>query len=299
MIKRPIKGVAVDDLSEIQLPCYGSPKIDGFRCILGEQPLTSRLAPFRNPYLNSEFKGLVKEPLLDGELVVGDKRGKGVLQRTSSGVTNGQGRPDFTLWVFDTPQLGYGYRDRLTLARQIVRDLDHPRIKLLKQRLITDRDELQAFLDRCLELEYEGIITRSLHGPYKEGKSTLREQFLLKVKPFETAEGRIKGWYEERKNTNEAKRDSIGKLKRSSSQAGKVGKDRLGGFILEDCKTKVEVRCGGGFTERQRIELWKIRETLRDELVTYKKQKMGEKDKPRHPNFGDFVHFRPEWDFTE
>ena len=110
-IKRPMKGAAVDDLSQIQVPCFMSPKIDGFRCVLGKQPLTSRLAPFRNPYLNRELSGLLPEPLLDGELVVGDKRGHGVLQRTSSGLTNGEGKPDFTYWVFDTPQLGYGFED--------------------------------------------------------------------------------------------------------------------------------------------------------------------------------------------
>ena len=141
-------------------------------------------------------------------------------------------------------------------------------------------------------------MIRSLHGPYKEGKSTLREGYLLKIKPFDTAEGRIKGWFEERENRNEAKRDAIGKLKRSSAKDGKRGKGRLGGFILTDVESGVEVRVGGGFTEKQRIELWRIKETLSGVLVRYKKQRMGEKDKPRHPNFVDFVDFRPEWDFT-
>lgn len=298
-IRRPMKGVAVDDLSQIQVPCLMSPKIDGFRCLLGKQPLTSRLAPFRNPYLNRELSGLLPEPLLDGELVVGDKRGHGVLQRTSSGLTNGAGEPDFTFWVFDTPQLGYGFEDRLRLARQIVRDLDHARIRLLKHRVAYTLGDVEAFLERCLEREYEGIITRALNGPYKEGKATLREQWMLKVKPFEDAEGRVVSWYEEQENTNEAKREVTGKLKRSSAKAGKVNKGTLGGLVLEDCTTGVEVRVGGGFTKEQRTELWKIRDQLKGKLVRYKKQKMGEKDKPRHPNFVEFVDFRPDWDMTD
>ena len=64
-------------------------------------------------------------------------------------------------------------------------------------------------------------------------------------------------------------------------------------------RSAVEVRVGGGFTKEQRIELWKIKEQLSGKLVKYKKQKMGEKDKPRHPNFVEFLDFRPEWDFTE
>jgi DNA ligase-1 len=305
MIKRPMKGVALDDLSQVQLPCYGSPKIDGFRCLVGRQPLTSRLGPYRNPFVRSELSGLFEDahPLLDGELVVGEKRGPGVLQRTSSGVTNGQGKPDFTLWVFDTPQAGYGFRDRLELANQIVTQLGHDRIRFLRHKLLSTTDELERYAERCLERGYEGIITRSVHGPYKEGKSTLREQSMLKYKPFIDAEGRIKGWYEEQENTNEAKRDATNKLKRSSSQEGKKPKGTLGGLILEDCTTKVEVRVGGGFSAEQRRELWKLIQrdpsALKGKLVRYKKQKVGEKDKPRHPNFVEFVDFRPEWDFTE
>jgi DNA ligase-1 len=122
---------------------------------------------------------------------------------------------------------------------------------------------------------------------------------MLKYKPFIDAEGRITGWFEEMENTNEAKREATGKLKRSSAKDGKKPKGRLGGFILRDCKSGVEVRVGGGFTQEQRIELWKIKEQLRGKLVRYKKQKVGEKDKPRHPNFVEFVDFRPEWDFAE
>lgn len=126
---------------------------------------------------------------------------------------------------------------------------------------------------------------------------------MLKYKPFEDAEGRIKGWFEEMENTNEAKREVTGKLKRSSAKEGKKPKGTLGGFILEDCTTKVEVRVGGGFTARQRAELWKLIQrdpkALLNKLVRYKKQKVGEKDKPRHPNFVEFVDFRPEWDFAE
>lgn len=237
--------------------------------------------------------------MLDGEIIVGKRRGKGVLQRTSSGLTNGAGRPDFTLWAFDTPKVGYGFRDRMQLTQQIINDLGHPRIRFLKQRLIGSLSELEEYIEESLELEYEGVIIKSPHGPYKEGKATLREGYQLKIKPFEDAEGRIKGWFEERQNTNEAVKDATGKSKRSSAKAGKIGKGRLGGFILEDCKTKVEVRVGGGFTEKQRIELWKIKEQCRGKLVKYKKQKMGEKDKPRHPNFVEFIDFRPDWDFAE
>jgi DNA ligase-1 len=304
-MRRPMKGAAIEetDFDKLIFPIYGAPKIDGFRCVLSDRPLTSRLSPFPNAHFDRTLKGLLEEPLLDAEVVVGSRKGKGVLGRTSSGLTSKQGEPDFTLWCFDTPQVGYCKRDRLQLTQQIVDHLDHPNIRFLKHKLLHDRDELEAYLSLKLEQEYEGIMLYSPIGDYKFGKGTLREQVMLKVKPFDTAEGRIKGWFEEEQNTNEAKREQTGKLKRSSSRAGKVGKGRLGGFILEDCKTGVEVRVGGGFTKAQRIGLWKVAqetpELLLKKLVRYKKQRVGEKDKPRHPGFVEFSDFRPEWDFIE
>lgn len=305
MIRRPMKGVALeeDQFDRLVFPLYASPKIDGFRCVLGERPLTSRLSRFPNEFFDRNLtKVLPRNTILDGEVVVGKRRGKGVLGRTSSGLTSRSGEPDFTLWVFDTFQRGYGFSERHQLARQIIRDLDHPRIRLLKHTLILDLPMLQHYIDARLERGYEGVMVRSVDGPYKEGKSTLREQHLLKIKPFDTEEGRIKGWFEEQENTNEAKREATGKLKRSSAKSGKKPKSTLGGFILKDIKSSVDVRVGGGFTKRQREGLWKLIQSGYDftgTLVRYKKQRVGEKEKPRHPGFVDFVDFRPEWDFND
>lgn len=301
MIKRPMKGVALehDDFQRIRFPTWGFAKLDGFRCVLSEYPLTSRLSRFPNEHLHHSLSGILPTPaILDSEVVVGKRRGKGVLQRTSSGVTSKDGTPDFTLWVFDRPGLVARFDERYDAAAKLVKELSHPQIRLLKPRFLENLDELHAYLDQKLEQGYEGIILRSPEGHYKEGKSTLREQGMLKIKPFEDAEGRVTGWFEEMENTNEAKRETTGKLKRSSAKAGKVPKGQLGGLILEDCKTGIEVRVGGGFTLNQRKRLWKIKERLGGALVRYKKQKVGEKDKPRHPNFVEFVDFRPEWDFT-
>jgi DNA ligase-1 len=294
-----MKGDAIGDLSKLRFPVYASPKIDGFRCVLGSRPLTSRLSEFPNRHFDRELRGLVDKRMpLDGEVVVGKRRGKGVLGRTSSGLTSEAGEPDFTLWVFDCPLASGGWLDRFNKAREIVGNLDHPQIRILKHRPIYNIEQLEEYLDYCLRKEYEGIITRLWDGPYKEGKSTLREQYMLKIKPFDTAEGRVTGWYEEMENTNEAKRENTGKLKRSSSKAGKKAKGTLGGLILEDILTGVEVRVGGGFTKKQREGLWSIKESLNGKLVRYTKQRMGEKDKPRHSSFVDFVDFRPEWDMS-
>jgi len=304
MMKRPIKGVAVEDLSLIRLPCYGFPKIDGFRCILGEHPMTSRLARFPNEHFHNSLTGLLPANcLLDSEVTVGRRRGAGVLQRTSSGLTSQGGNPDFTLWVFDTFSEHLRYRERLAVAAARIQDLDHPSIRFLQPTLIKTLEQLQAYLAEQLAKGFEGIITRSVDGIYKQGKSTLREQHMLKVKPFTSFEARIKGYYEEEENTNEAKRLVTGKISRSSAKEGKKAKGTLGGFvgIVIDAKGKetgVEVRVGGGYSARQRKDFWAIKDELvaAGALMTCTKQLMGEKDKPRHPNFSSL---RPEWDRTD
>jgi DNA ligase-1 len=293
MIKRPMKGVQVTDFSTLRFPLMASPKIDGFRCVLSDQAYTSRLKSFPNLKVHNYFKGLLpKGVMLDGEIVVGKRRGEGVLRRTSSGVTSEEGKPDFTLWVFDAPRPGVTFINRLKLARGHVKDLDKKRVRYLKHVRLDNLEELQTYLDWCLSKGFEGIMLRHPDGPYKEGKSTLREHYLIKIKPFITQEARIIGYYEEMENTNEAKKDATGKSKRSSHKKGKKPKGTLGGLIGLDLVTGVEVRVGGGFSKGQRKEFWERLERgeMLGDIFTYKKQVAGEKDKPRHPVF---VGIRP------
>lgn len=296
MIKRFFKGAQLEDLTKAQFPVFASRKIDGFRCLIADSPLTSRLSRFPNEHFHTTLSNITsRESPLDSEAVVGRRRGPGVLQRTSSGLTSKSGSPDFTCWVFDQPGPG-GFAERLDRARRLVRDIGHPQVRFLKHRLIERLEDLEDYIDESLSLEYEGVMITSPSAPYKQGKGTIREGYRLKIKPFVDAEGRVTGYFEERENTNEARREATGKLKRSSAKAGKVAKGTLGGLILEDLETGVEVRVGGGFTKDQRERLWPLREQLIGKLVKYKKQKQGQLNKPRHPSFTEFLDFRPDWD---
>lgn len=295
--KRPMKGEAIDDLSVIRYPVLAFAKIDGFRCIMDKTgAYTSRLVAFPNKSFMRATKGLVPDKAcIDGEIVVGSYCEGEVLQRTSSGLTRKDDpEPDWNYWVFDSFEPGVPFIERHEHAAMIVRRINHSRVKLLPYRECNNEDELQAFIDECLEAGFEGVIVRSYSGDYKLGKSTVRQGWMLKIKPFEDQEGEVIGYFEEMENTNEAKRETTGKLKRSSAKAGKKAKGTLGGLILRDLTTGVEVRVGGGFTKEQRAQFWRIRDRLIGQVVTYKKQKVGEKNKPRHPNF---KCFRPGWDF--
>lgn len=127
-------------------------------------------------------------------------------------------------------------------------------------------------------------MLRDPQGPHKFGRSTVRENWLLKVKRFEDSEAVVIGYEEEYQNTNEKVTNAFGRVKRGSSQAGRVGKGTLGKLILRDLQTGVEFAAGSGLSAAQRASLWASRHSgLNGQIWVYKHQPYGVKDKPRLP----------------
>jgi DNA ligase-1 len=134
-------------------------------------------------------------------------------------------------------------------------------------------------------------MVRDPRGPYKHGRSTPKEGWLLKVKRFVDAEAVVIGVVEQEHNVNEATRDALGRAKRSSAKAGKRKTGMLGALLVRDVKTGVEFAIGSGFDEAARRELWLTHVVGR--LVKYKSQPSGAKVAPRFPVF---LGFRDEGD---
>lgn len=270
----------------IQLPALLSPKLDGIRCLIIDGVAVGRsLKAIPNKYVQklfgrSEFNGL------DGELIVGAPTAKEVFQATSSGVMSIEGEPEVMFHVFDDFIETGGFQRRLHTA--------HRRIKKSKccvpvvHHEIQVADDLNRWEEDYLAMGYEGVMLRHPDGPYKHGRSTAKEGWLLKVKRFEDGEARIIGFSELMHNANEAKRNELGHLERSSHKAGKIGKQTLGALTVKDLKTGVEFDIGTGFTADQRQLLWARGDDLLGKVVKYKSQPTGVKEKPRFPVFLGF-----------
>lgn len=270
----------------IHLPALLSPKLDGIRCLIIDGVAVGRsLKPLPNKYVQKIF-GRPELNGLDGELIVGQPTAKEVFQTTSSGVMSIEGEPEVMFHVFDDFLETGGFQRRLHTA--------HRRIKKAKccypvdHHEILKADDLNQWEQDYLELGYEGVMLRHPNGPYKHGRSTAKEGWLLKVKRFEDSEARIIGFSELMHNANEAKRNELGHLERSSHKANKVGKQMLGALTVQDLKTKVEFDIGTGFTEDQRRLLWATGDNLLGKVVKYKSQPTGVKEKPRFPVFLGF-----------
>ena len=131
-------------------------------------------------------------------------------------------------------------------------------------------------------------MVRKPDAPYKFGRSTLKEGYLLKVKRFTDAEAKIIGFEERMYNENEATTDALGHTERSTHKAGMKPAGDLGAFIVRDLRTEMSFRIGTGFTAAQRKEYWTTRNKLMNKIVKYKHFEQGAVDLPRFPVFIGF-----------
>ena len=146
--------------------------------------------------------------------------------------------------------------------------------------------------EKCVSEGYEGIMVRTLNGPYKCGRSTLRESFLLKIKRWTDSEGVIVAIQEQMHNENEKQKDELGHSKRSSHQAGMTPAGTLGRFSVKEIGTDIllGVGTGLGLTHELRQEIWDNRDKYIGKIITFKWQASGSKDAPRFPIFKGFRH---------
>lgn len=283
---------AAADLTRVQYPVLGFPKIDGIRAVIHDKrPLSRKLLTLPNKYI----QGFFSQPHfqgLDGELVVGAPNDPLCIKHTTSGVMSRDGEPDFTFYAFDKwDALGRAYQDRFIEMRLQAERANAPRVVPLEYEVLYREDDLLAYESRQLGLGYEGIILRSHNGAYKHGRSTVREGGLLKLKRFLDSEAEVLEVIEEQFNGNEAQRDNLGRTKRSSTKAGKTGKGRAGALRVRDLTTGVEFEVGTGLTDQDKAEWWDWKGSMSPQrLVKYRYFPVGMQERPRHPVYVSWRH---------
>lgn len=278
--------------ADIRFPLYASPKVDGIRAIVKDGILLSRsLKPIPNTW-TQDCLGHELLNGLDGELAVGAPTHPNLMQITTSGVMSEQGTPPVTLWVFDIWHSPLPYHIRLHHLRTwFAMPNAPPHVGLLMQKLVENTEQLEQFEAEMLQWGFEGIMLRDPNSPYKFGRSTAKEGYLLKLKRFATDEGTVVGFEEQMHNGNEATTDNLGLTQRSSHSANLVPAGTMGTVLLKDVKTGQPVRVGTGFTAAQRKEMWEHKELFLGAVMTYRHfNKTGVKDARRISSFVAFRH---------
>lgn len=282
MTFKPMLAGKVDD-AKLAFPLLASPKLDGVRATNIEGTLRSRsLKPFANRYTQQRFS-TKKLHGLDGEFILDSPTATDVYRMTNQALATIEGAPQLTLWVFDDWTSSAGYATRMAQARERVAELHREVIdvRFLPHEIIMDAQALDYYEGEWVAEGYEGVMLRSIPGPYKFGRSTTNEGYLLKLKRYEDGEAVVESVEEEQRNDNEATKDALGRTKRSSHQSGKVGKGTMGALNCRGLSAPfegVDFRVGSGFTaaDRQRTD-WV------GKVIKYKYFAVGVKDKPRHP----------------
>lgn len=289
----------VGEWSDFIFPCYASPKIDGYRCIAsGGQALSAKLEPHGNQFIQRFFKDYeVDLEGLDGELVVGAANDPEIFNKSGGAIRRASGEPDFTFWVFDYVDTAQPFRERLHMLDGRCHDFDEWRVRPVERVFIRDLEALKHYYAETVARGYEGVMVRSINGPYKFGRSTRKEGYLLKLKPYRDDEAILLEVIEEQANTNKAEKDATGRTKRSSAKAGKVGKGTAGKlrvrFVNGPFKGQEHIIGTGKLTKEQKQTLWDERFGLHDDarqgnyqlMTVHHMDHLGGYTRPRHAGF--------------
>lgn len=276
------------DTSLLRYPVLASPKLDGIRCVIGEDgvPVSRTIKPIRNNYTRAKLQELQLPPLLDGELIVGSPTAHNCMQATSSGIMSIDGEPDFSYHIFDYAiRTSLSFSVRLEMAVKIAERYSSF-INIVPHTIIYKEDELLVYENNIVTMGYEGVMIRDPYGRYKYGRSTLSEGILLKLKRFIDEEAEIIGFVEKMHNANTASKDNLGHTKRSTHQDNLIPMDTLGAFIVRsDRWGEFNVGVGQNLGDDLRKYIWDNRPKFLHKIITFKYQLVGSKDKPRLPIF--------------
>jgi len=289
----------------IAYPVFASTKLDGRRNIINPAgtPLsrTGKLLP------NLHTRKVIREANLigmDGELICGSPTDPNAMQHAHSAFSSVHGEPDFTFHIFDDWRRGkLPYKDywpELEAQQNCLPSW----ATIVPQLIISSPEQLSDFVKQVTAEGYEGVVVRSLNSPYKHGRSTWNQAWMLKAKEYETTEGQIVGLKEAMHNANEADRDELGYAKRSTHASGKVPAGTLGSFIVKHPSSPEAFGVATGHLNAEEKQiLWDNRNNPKEEglmsscigkLMTFKHfAQSGVRNKPRH---AQFVAFRDHTD---
>ena len=253
--------------SNINLPVYVQPKVDGIRAIWRHKEKVFRT---RNNLIIEGAPTLTKllgqynlDIDIDGEMTIpGETFNKmsGVVRRKSANVVLAEMCLTYTIFdVIDNKP----FYDRLKYIKDILsKAMSHPSIIYLETHMITSEIEIERYHLQFNEKGYEGSIYRTTFGLYE----IKRSKNLLKRKDFREAEGEII-----------ALNEGTGKYTNMLGSFS-VELDVLGDSIIFEV--------GSGLDDAQRQAFWDMDpEGIIRKRIKFKYQELSENSIPRFPIF--------------
>lgn len=297
------------DESKLRFPLIAQPKIDGVRALNLDGTLTGRSLKKHN---NRFVTILFSKPYLkgfDGEMAANMHTSPSLCRDTSSALSTIEGSP-WVLWhLFDyiteqTIDLPYKERYRLLISNVTYLKKDEESknvarfLRIVPSVLCNNEEELLNVENEWLNEGYEGVIIRDPEGKYKQGRSTVKEGGLLRIKRFVDFELKITEIIEGCTNHNQAQINELGKTFRSSHQENLTGNLMVGSLVgtvvseIKNLKGETVFQKGdsvkigaGSMTHEDREKYFLQPELILGKLVKAKMFPHGIKDRPRFPTF--------------
>lgn len=290
--------------SKLVFPLGAQAKIDGVRGLTTEGHLTGRsLKKHKNKYTTA-FYSTPDYAHMDGELAANDERHPDLCRLTSSALSTIKGEP-FTYWhVFDCLRkeiVAAPYVERHKYLQQYVA-YEQSQGRAMHARVVPmticeNLPQLLALDEQWLEMGYEGTIIRGLSAAHKEGRSTVNQGQLLRIKRFIEAEALVLAIEEGNANENVAQTNELGRTFRTSHQDNKVPNGLVGNLqcrLLADIVWEGEVLISadtivtvspGNMDHKMRKHYFDHPEEIVQHVIKFKFFPKGIKDKPRFPTY--------------
>ena len=260
-------------LSRLSLPYITQPKLNGDRCRAvfspsGEVTLLSSTAReiLSVPHINRALEHLgLKNLELDGELYIHGMSHQQIRSIASKRVTLHPEYLKMQYHVYDLvspePQLA-----RLETLQKINTKEVSDHIKLVPAWYLTNLDQIKSTYTSLLNSGYEGVVIRDPNSPYIRKQTTK----LLKLKPRLSMTCTITGFEEEHTITGEPK-------------------GTLGSLQVQDTEGNT-FHVGTGFTQRQRLNMWQIKDTLKGQKAKIRYQELSDDMIPKMASFDCLIN---------
>jgi len=259
-------------------PKLASIKFDGIRAVTSaDGVLSNSLKLIPNLHVQKLLATIPNG--IDGELVLRGDKGK-VYDNNQSAFMSVQGKPDFVFKAFDYVEITNApFTYRLDVLKQMCADIDF--VEAVNHILIGDAEDAEKLYEASRNGGYEGLILRDPDAPYKHGRSTLNQEWGLKMKPYDPDEAVVTGFTELHHNENEQSVNEMGNNVRSKHQDGKVPGNTLGALVCSYDGN--EFKIGTGFSAEQRQEIWNNRDNYKSKYARFKHQGITKAGVPRGP----------------
>lgn len=290
--------------SKIVFPCIAQPKIDGVRSLNMTGTLTGRsLKRHANRFTTDFFSDILLQGM-DGEMAAEHETHSDLCRLTTSALNTIEGHP-WILWhVFDyvtADTEGLPYVERYKALQAKIQSLNgtvyQQHLRAVPSFQCSTLEELLLLDNAWLDAGYEGTIVRDIHGLHKQGRSTVREGGLLRIKRFIEEEAVVISITEGQKNLNEATVGLLGQTERSTHQENMVPNGMVGSMecrVLKDVvhngkaffsAGQVITVSAGRLTHDERKRYFDNQSMLLGKTIKFKTFPVGVKDKPRFPTF--------------